>query len=130
MNEQVIASAYYVTVLDGTRSASQRCERRRVPARAEQLSCGHVVHGTREIPMKALIATIAFAAMSGSVIAQNAGPAPQSGMERPENTNGATERGAMDTTGMNAKPADQPGMKDASKAETSKDENRTDGKKK
>lgn len=36
----------------------------------------------------------------------------------------------MDTTGMNAKPADQPAMKDASKAETSKDENRTDGKKK
>lgn len=43
--------------------------------------------------MKALIAVIAFAAMSGPAIAQNTGPAPQSGMERPENTNGATERG-------------------------------------
>lgn len=73
--------------------------------------------------MKALIAVIAFAAMSGPVIAQNTGPAPQSGMERPENTNGATERGAMDTTGMNANRADRPGMKDASKGQ-----NRTDGK--
>lgn len=80
--------------------------------------------------MKALIATIAFAAMSGPVIAQNTGPAPQSGMERPENTNGATEKGTMDTTGMDAKRAEQPGMKDASKAETSKEENRTGGTKK
>ncbi|RXG89352.1 hypothetical protein [Bradyrhizobium zhanjiangense] len=75
--------------------------------------------------MKALIAAIAFAAMTGAVIAQNTGPAPQSGMERPENTNGATEKGAMDTTGMNANQAKRPGMKDMSKGE-----NRTDGKKK
>ncbi|NUR11470.1 MAG: hypothetical protein HOQ20_06430 [Bradyrhizobium sp.] len=75
--------------------------------------------------MKALIATIVFAAMSGPVIAQDAGPAPQTGMERPENTNGATERGAMDTTGMNAKRAVRPDPKDVSKGE-----NRTDGKKK
>jgi hypothetical protein len=57
--------------------------------------------------MKALIAVIAIAAMSGSVVAQNTGPAPQSGMERPENTNGATEKGAMDTTGMNVGQANQ-----------------------
>ena len=57
--------------------------------------------------MKALIAAIAFAAMSGSVIAQNTGPAPQAGMDRPENTNGATEKGTMDTTGMNANQANQ-----------------------
>ncbi|WP_130220504.1 hypothetical protein [Bradyrhizobium genosp. SA-3] len=75
--------------------------------------------------MKALIAAIAFAAMTGSVIAQNTGPAPQSGMERPENTNGANEKGAMDTTGMNANQANRPGTKDMSKGE-----NRTDGKKK
>lgn len=81
----------------------------------EQLFREHVIHGTREMPMKALIATIVFAAMSGPVIAQNAGPAPQSGMERPENTNGATERGAMDTTGMNADQAKRPETKGASK---------------
>jgi hypothetical protein len=65
--------------------------------------------------MKALIASIAFAAMSGSVIAQNTGPAPQSGMDRPENTNGATEKGTMDTTGMNANRANQPETKGLSR---------------
>jgi hypothetical protein len=75
--------------------------------------------------MKALIAAVAFAATTGSAVAQNTGPAPQSGMERPENTNGATEKGAMDTTGMNANRANRPGMRDMSKGE-----NRTDGKKK
>lgn len=75
--------------------------------------------------MKALIAAIAFAAMTGSVIAQNTGPLPQSGMEKPENTHGATEKGKMDTTGMNANQANQPGTKDVSKGE-----NRTNGKKK
>lgn len=65
--------------------------------------------------MKALIAAIAFAAMPGPVIAQNTGPAPQSGMERPENTNGATERGAMDTTGMNVDRANEPETNDASR---------------
>lgn len=75
--------------------------------------------------MKALIAAITFAAMAGPVIAQNTGPAPQSGMERPENANGATEKGTMDTTGMNANRANRPGMSDASKQEKG-----TDGKKK
>ncbi|MCK1735031.1 hypothetical protein IVA79_13890 [Bradyrhizobium sp. 138] len=64
--------------------------------------------------MKALIAAVAFAALSGPVIAQNTGPAPQTGMERPENTNGATERGTMDTTGMNANRANQPETKGVS----------------
>lgn len=77
------------------------------------------------MPIKALIAAIAFAAMTGPVIAQNTGPAPQRGMEKPENTNGATEKGAMDTTGMNANRANRPGMKDMSKGD-----NRSDGEKK
>ena len=71
--------------------------------------------------MKALIASIAFAAMSGSVIAQNTGPAPQSGMDRPENTNGATEKGTMDTTGMNANRAKQPETKDVSRERKASD---------
>ena len=74
--------------------------------------------------MKALVAAIAFAAMSGPVVAQNTGPAPQTGMERPENTNGATERGAMDTTGMNPNRVNPPETKDTSK------ERRTGDKKK
>lgn len=87
----------------------------RPPNTAEQLARGHVIHETRERHMKALIAAIAFAAMPGPAIAQNTGPAPQTGMERPENTNGATERGAMDTTGMNVDRANQPETNDASR---------------
>ena len=34
--------------------------------------------------------------------AQNTGPAPQTGMEKPGMTNGAKEDGSMDTTGMRA----------------------------
>ncbi|MBR0813301.1 hypothetical protein JQ544_17340 [Bradyrhizobium diazoefficiens] len=64
--------------------------------------------------MKALITAAVFAAMSGPVVAQNTGPAPQTGMDRPENTNGATERGKMDTTGMNADRAKQPETKGTS----------------
>jgi hypothetical protein len=92
-----------------------------------------------EMPMKAVIAAVAFAAMSfaamsfagtsfagmsGPVMAQNKGPAPQTGMDRPENTNGATEKGTMDTTGMNANRANQPETKGVS------GQRRTDDKKK
>lgn len=80
--------------------------------------------------MKALIAAMAFGVMSGPVIAQNTGPAPQSGMERPENTNGATEKGAMDTTGMNVDRANRPGTKDAPTKDAPRTERSTDGKKK
>lgn len=65
--------------------------------------------------MKQIIALAAFAAtcvMCGSALAQNTGPAPQTGMERPENTNGATPKGAMDTTGMNVDRANQSETKD------------------
>lgn len=62
--------------------------------------------------MKQIITLAAFAIMCGSALAQNTGPAPQTGMERPENTNGATAKGSMDTTGMNAGGAEQSEMKD------------------
>ncbi|MCK1742375.1 hypothetical protein IVA80_16270 [Bradyrhizobium sp. 139] len=62
--------------------------------------------------MKQIIALAAFAVMCGSALAQNTGPAPQTGMERPENTNGATAKGSMDTTGMNVGRAGQSEMKD------------------
>ncbi|MGF6311761.1 hypothetical protein ABIB82_003075 [Bradyrhizobium sp. i1.8.4] len=48
-----------------------------------------------------------LALICGAAFAQNTGPAPQSGMERPENTNGATPKGSMDTTGMDVKRANK-----------------------
>jgi len=50
--------------------------------------------------MKKLIAVTTLALLCGSAFAQNTGPAPQTGMEKPGTTNGAKENGAMDTTGM------------------------------
>ncbi|MDE5444974.1 hypothetical protein GWG65_26720 [Bradyrhizobium sp. CSA207] len=70
--------------------------------------------------MKQIIALAAFAVMCSSAFAQNTGPAPQTGMERPENTNGATPKGAMDTTGMNVDRANQSETKDK-KATTRQD---------
>ena len=50
--------------------------------------------------MKKLIAVTTLALLCGSAFAQNTGPAPQTGMEKPGTTDGAKESGAMDTTGM------------------------------
>ncbi|WP_194454513.1 hypothetical protein [Bradyrhizobium sp. CCBAU 53421] len=53
------------------------------------------------------IVVIIFTLICGTAFAQDIGPAPQSGMERPENTNGATPNGSMDTTGMDTKRANE-----------------------
>ena len=50
--------------------------------------------------MKKFITVSALTLLCGSAFAQNTGPAPQTGMEKPGMTNGAKENGAMDTTGM------------------------------
>ena len=50
--------------------------------------------------MKMFVSVAALALLCGSAFAQNTGPAPQTGMERPGTTSGAKESGAMDTTGM------------------------------
>jgi len=50
--------------------------------------------------MKSIIVT-ALILLCGSAFAQNTGPAPQTGMEKPGMTNGARPNGSMDTTGMN-----------------------------
>jgi hypothetical protein len=50
--------------------------------------------------MRKLIAVTALSLMCGATFAQNTGPAPQTGMEKPGMTNGAKPNGAMDTTGM------------------------------
>ncbi|OKO81150.1 hypothetical protein [Bradyrhizobium sp. NAS96.2] len=68
-----------------------------------------------------IIFIAALAVVSASALAQNAGPAPQSGMERPEKTHGATEKGSMDTTGMNVNRANQSETKDAAKGAAKKD---------
>jgi hypothetical protein len=52
--------------------------------------------------MKQLIAVATLALLCGSTFAQNTGPAPQTGMERPGTTSGAKPDGSMDTTGMSA----------------------------
>lgn len=61
--------------------------------------------------MKRIVAVAAFAVMCGSALAQDKGPAPQTGMDHPEVTKGARENGAMDTTGANTRA----GKKDASR---------------
>jgi hypothetical protein len=50
--------------------------------------------------MNKLITVTALTFLCGQALAQNTGPAPQTGMEKPGMTNGAKENGAMDTTGM------------------------------
>jgi hypothetical protein len=50
--------------------------------------------------MKKFITVTALTLLCGSAFAQNTGPAPQTGMEKPGMTNRAKENGAMDTTGM------------------------------
>ena len=50
--------------------------------------------------MKKFIAFTALTLLCGSAFAQNTGPAPQTGMEKPGTTNGAKPDGSMDTTGM------------------------------
>ena len=52
--------------------------------------------------MKKLVTVTALTLLCGSAFAQNTGPAPQTGMEKPGTTNGVKENGAMDTTGMSA----------------------------
>jgi len=52
--------------------------------------------------MKKLIAVATLALLCGSAFAQNTGPAPQTGMEKPGTTSGAKPDGSMDTTGMSA----------------------------
>ena len=50
--------------------------------------------------MKKFLVVTAITVLCGPAFAQNTGPAPQTGMEKPGTTDGAKESGAMDTTGM------------------------------
>ena len=66
------------------------------------------------------IVVIIFTLICSAALAQNSGPAPQSGMERPENTNGATPKGSMDTTGMDTKRANESETKAAGATDAAK----------
>jgi hypothetical protein len=74
--------------------------------------------------MKNAIAIAAFTFMYGAAFAQNAGPAPQTGMEKPGMTNGAKEDGSMDTTGMSGTKGNIKRDKDGVPAAEKKDEAR------
>ncbi|MBT1510947.1 hypothetical protein KIP88_10565 [Bradyrhizobium sp. SRL28] len=52
--------------------------------------------------MRKLITVTALTLLCGSAFAQNTGPAPQTGMEKPGTTNGAKPDGSMDRTGISA----------------------------
>jgi hypothetical protein len=68
-----------------------------------------------EVLMKRLVAITAAILICGPALAQDRGPAPQTGKEHPEVLKGAKESGAMDTTmdhgkgttGMNKKGKDE-----------------------
>jgi hypothetical protein len=72
--------------------------------------------------MKKLIAVTAFALMCGAASAQNAGPAPQTGMEKPGTTNGAKPDGSMDTTGMGSTKGNIKREKDGAPAPVKQDD--------
>jgi hypothetical protein len=75
-------------------------------------------------PMKWLNAIAAFIlmCMCGSAFAQNTGPAPQTGMEKPGMTNGAKQDGSMDTTGMSSTKGNIKREKDGAPAAGKKDD--------
>jgi hypothetical protein len=72
--------------------------------------------------MKTLVAAAVFSLMCGSASAQNTGPAPQTGMEKPGMTDGAKQDGSMDTTGMSATKGNIKREKDGAPAPAKKDD--------
>jgi hypothetical protein len=69
-----------------------------------------------------LIAVIAFVLMCGAAFAQDTGPAPQTGMEKPGTTNGARPDGSMDTTGMSSTKGNIKRDKDGAPSPAKRDE--------
>lgn len=84
--------------------------------------------------MKTLVAVAVFSLTCGSALAQvsaqipaqtlaqNTGPAPQAGMEKPGMTNGAKQDGSMDTTGMSPAKGNIKREKDGAPAAAKKDD--------
>ena len=74
--------------------------------------------------MKKILAAVAVVFTCGSASAQDAGPAPQSGLEKPGMTDGAKRNGAMDTTGMSTTKGNVKRDKDGSPAPAKRDDAR------
>lgn len=72
--------------------------------------------------MKTIVAVMAFTLMCGPAFAQNSGPAPQTGMEKPGMFNGAKPDGSMDTTGMSTTKGNIKRDKDGAPAPPKKDD--------
>lgn len=72
--------------------------------------------------MRTFIVVTALALMCGAASAQNAGPAPQTGMEKPGTTDGAKPDGSMDTTGMSSTKGNIKRDKDGAPAPAKPDE--------
>jgi hypothetical protein len=72
--------------------------------------------------MKTFFAAAAFSLTCSLACAQNNGPAPQSGMDKPGMTNGAKEDGSMDTTGMSTTKGNIKRDKDSAPAARTKDD--------
>ena len=72
--------------------------------------------------MKKLIAVTAFSLISGAAFAQNTGPVPQTGMEKPGMTDGAKPDGSMDTTGMSSTKGNIKRDKDGAPAPVKQDD--------
>lgn len=71
--------------------------------------------------MKRLIIVTALV-LCGPAVAQNTGPVPQTGMEKPGMTNGAKPDGRMDTGGMRATKGNVKREPDGAPAPAKKDE--------
>jgi hypothetical protein len=74
--------------------------------------------------MKRLIAVTAFTLMCGAALAQDKGPAPQSGMDKPGMTDGAKQNGSMETTGMSTTKGNMKREKDGAPAAEKKNDMR------
>ena len=79
--------------------------------------------------MKKLVTVTAVTLLCGPAFAQNTGPAPQTGMEKPGMTNGARENGSMDTTGMSVTKGNIKREKDGAPAQGKANDNAHDMKK-
>jgi hypothetical protein len=72
--------------------------------------------------MNKFLVVTALIVLCGPTSAQNTGPAPQSGMERPGTTGGAKENGAMDTAGMSTTKGNIKRDKDGAPAPSKREE--------
>lgn len=72
--------------------------------------------------MLRIAAALLLALASGRAAAQNTGPAPQTGMEKPGMTQGAKPDGKMDTSGMSPTKGNVKRQQDGAPAAAGNDE--------